>query len=628
MFYLLLGGLFISATSVAQVSKNVSIEKKGAVKVNAKVTPAHAAKDFENPIWESDFSNPDDWEVGNETGSQNDWVIGNEVPSGDFPIDGILSTTADNGYALYDSDLHCQPEDNAWIAMANSVDLGDYPVVAIQFETFYREYLGSCYVETSFDGDTWGNSLQILDIGTNNSTDNPHVVTLTIPGIGGNDGVYIRLRYEGACDYSWMVDDFKIGTPEDNDLALLSVYYDEYINFLELDEFLDVDYIQEIEHSQYMATQVRPLSFIADVENVGAQTQTGVILTASVETPEGTEEFSSDPVEVPAGERMYLNIPDIDLDAFANNGVIGEYVITYSITQDQEDSNPSNNVPLLRDFSVVEEFMGSDEATSWSVYYPTLGEDVIWASRAMFVQEEDINAIQFGVLSTDDAPSEEGEILFLNMRQGSVLETEDENNVMERFFGNEEIEYITTEEDFTTSEVTTWITYILPEVITVEPGFVYQAEVEIPVVGDDYLWIPFSDEQSEYTGLLFEYGDQSSGPQGWWTLGDNNPHIRMGHSGSIGVDGPNMVNFKMDQNYPNPVNGTTTIRWELLEPADNVFFFVSDINGKTVYKENMGSRAAGIQESIELDLNLAPGNYQYALQVGNHRIVRKMVVVE
>jgi len=31
---------------------------------------------------------------------------------------------------------------------------------------------------------------------------------------------------------------------------------------------------------------------------------------------------------------------------------------------------------------------------------------------------------------------------------------------------------------------------------------------------------------------------------------------------------------------------------------------------------------------MELDLNLAAGNYQYGLTIGNQRIVRKMVIVK
>lgn len=51
-------------------------------------------------------------------------------------------------------------------------------------------------------------------------------------------------------------------------------------------------------------------------------------------------------------------------------------------------------------------------------------------------------------------------------------------------------------------------------------------------------------------------------------------------------------------------------------------------NGKTVYAKDLGDRTAGVQESMELDLNLAAGNYQYGLTIGNQRIVRKMVVVK
>jgi len=272
--------------------------------------------------------------------------------------------------------------------------------------------------------------------------------------------------------------------------------------------------------------------------------------------------------------------------------------------------------------------MATDLGTDWATYYPTLGEDVIWANRMMFEQETEINYIQFGILSTDDAPSAPGDVVYLNMRTGSVLEAEGGENPMNRLFGDNEIEYVLTEDEFTTAEQTIWITMPLPEPVTVSPGTVYQGEIEIPIIGEDYLWVPFSNQQSSFVGVLFEYGDISGGPQGWWTLGGNVPHIRLGYNESVGINGPSDLTFKLGQNYPNPTNGNTRIDWELLEPANDVQFRITDINGRVVYQKDLGNRPAGVQESMDLNLNLAAGNYQYALQVGNEVIVRKMVVTK
>ncbi len=628
-FYLLVGGLLTSTLAIGQVSKTHTIEKKGVDRHTDK-TSVSTAKDFNDPVWEDDFSDPSVWTIDNNAGNEDNWVIGTDVPSGAFAIDGIASTTAANGFALFDSDLLCSGNQDAWIRNTDPIDLSNESLIAIQMETYYRQYQGTCYIETSVDGETWGNSVEILNVGVNNSTDNPTLFTLTLDGIAGSSTAYIRFRYEGGCDYAWMIDDIKLAAPPANDLSLKGAYYDEYVTFLDLDEFLDVDYVQHLEHSQYKANQVRPLTFIADIENTGVNEQTGVTVTAVVSTPDGTETYTSDATSIAAGERSYVMIPDVMLDAFdGGTGSIGDYSVEISISQDQEDEIPDNNMPITKSFKVDEDFMASDLDTDWTTYYPTLGENAIWASRVMFENEDQVNAIQFGILNTDDAPSSPGDVCYLNMRRGSVLEAEGEDNEMFRYFDEEEVEYVLTEADFTTSEVTTWITMIIDnDGVDVEPGVVYQAELEIPALGESYLWIPFSNGQSEYTGLLFDYYEQSGGPQGWWTLGQNNPHLRLGFSGSVGTDERSDLNFKMDQNFPNPSNGTTSVKWELLEPANNVDFFITDVTGKIVYSKSFGSRPAGVQEQMNLSLDLPAGTYQYALQIGNQRLVRKMIVTK
>ena len=53
------------------------------------------------------LSTPSEWSFTDNAASGDNWVIGTGVPSGAFAIDGITSTTAADGFALYDSDLMC-----------------------------------------------------------------------------------------------------------------------------------------------------------------------------------------------------------------------------------------------------------------------------------------------------------------------------------------------------------------------------------------------------------------------------------------------------------------------------------------------------------------------------------------
>ncbi|MDD2345354.1 MAG: hypothetical protein PHY85_04335, partial [Bacteroidales bacterium] len=51
----------------------------------------------------------------------------------------IASTTAANGFALFDSDFLCSGNQNAYLS-SFSFGCSAYPNVHIQFETFYRRY--------------------------------------------------------------------------------------------------------------------------------------------------------------------------------------------------------------------------------------------------------------------------------------------------------------------------------------------------------------------------------------------------------------------------------------------------------------------------------------------------------
>jgi hypothetical protein len=87
-----------------------------------------------------DFSDASDWTFGNVGTATGSWVVGTTVPAGDFPIAGILSTTAANGFALYDSDLICGSADNAFVRLANPVNLTGEVSVAVRFQQHYRKF--------------------------------------------------------------------------------------------------------------------------------------------------------------------------------------------------------------------------------------------------------------------------------------------------------------------------------------------------------------------------------------------------------------------------------------------------------------------------------------------------------
>ncbi len=284
-----------------------------------------------------------------------------------------------------------------------------------------------------------------------------------------------------------------------------------------------------------------------------------------------------------------------------------------------------------KSFIVGTERMANDLGDGYTGWY-NISQAAIWGNQFTVEEETEINYIQFALVDATDDPVVIGEEVFVNFRQGSVLEDEGPDNIMQRFFDEDEISYVIEEGDVSTGGVTNYITLFFPDeqTITLQPGVVYQAEFEVPEVGAPIASIPVSNGQEGGAGVLFDYTDVSSGPQGWFTLGANTPNVRAGFGGPTGTNDLGSIDFSMGQNFPNPVaNGSTRISWELKVAAENITFAISDNTGKTIYQKDLGDRPAGVQEDIVLDnLKLAAGVYQYGLKVGNERIVRKMVITK
>ncbi len=85
--------------------------------------------------------------------------------------------------------------------------------------------------------------------------------------------------------------------------------------------------------------------------------------------------------------------------------------------------------------------------------------------------------------------------------------------------------------------------------------------------------------------------------------------------------------FELKQNFPNPFNPSTKIRFAL--PANsNVILTVMDINGKVVAELYNGALKAGSYEYDFNAKNLSSGIYFYKLSADNYSEVRKMSLIK
>lgn len=217
------------------------------------------------------FSNASNWSAGYIGGAdQVTWQIGQIPPSGPFAIGAIQSTTAQNGWAIFDSDLFCGGNQNAWLQIANPINLTGVLGVKLRFETFYKEFQGDCYIETSTDGQNWVNTQEVLNVGLNNVTYNPQIVEVNLCGLAGSSTAYFRFRYEGGCDYAWMIDDVKLVTTPANDLELTNARFGNCTR--------DPVFGQHIPYTIIPQSQIDTagIAFYGNIENQGYNNQSNL----------------------------------------------------------------------------------------------------------------------------------------------------------------------------------------------------------------------------------------------------------------------------------------------------------------------------------------------------------------
>lgn len=85
--------------------------------------------------------------------------------------------------------------------------------------------------------------------------------------------------------------------------------------------------------------------------------------------------------------------------------------------------------------------------------------------------------------------------------------------------------------------------------------------------------------------------------------------------------------ISLAQNFPNPFNPSTVIRFSVPQSMD-VKLTVTDLTGRHVAELVNGRRAAGEYEAVFNASGLSSGVYLYRLQAGNRLITRKLTLIK
>jgi hypothetical protein len=87
------------------------------------------------------------------------------------------------------------------------------------------------------------------------------------------------------------------------------------------------------------------------------------------------------------------------------------------------------------------------------------------------------------------------------------------------------------------------------------------------------------------------------------------------------------ADFSLEQNFPNPFNPTTTIKFNL-KTAGNITLVVYNVMGQVVETLIDGYKPAGTYTQVYHAKNLASGIYYYELKAGSYKAVHKMLLIK
>lgn len=195
----------------------------------------------------------------------------------------------------------------------------------LRFFQVTRQFGSTYWVGWSVDdGVTWDSVEVNTDIATNDfNSDAESIVKVPLPGVtNATDKLRVKFRYE-ANYYLWVIDDVQIIEQPANDMRVNS-------NFFAVPQNLITP-----------QSQIEPISFLADVENIGAETQTNVELAVSIEDRTGMVVYDDTLQygDIP-GNTIVENVPFEESYMPSDTGV---FFGTYEISADQEDTDPTNN---------------------------------------------------------------------------------------------------------------------------------------------------------------------------------------------------------------------------------------------------------------------------------------------
>ena len=558
------------------------------------------------PFWTNDLSDPSLWTMTDYAhgGTQN-WVIGTAAPSGSYSsgMGAIASTTAANGFAMYDSDALATSAANsqdATLAFNNPIDCSLYQYINLSFESYHRVFHDSVFLEVSNDNINWDRYEVHSDLGVNDASENPELISVNISATAGNQStVWFRFRYEGEWDYAWMLDDISFSETPNNAASISdAVQGGWWVNYNNVAGGALAGFDFTFQTPSQLA--INPYSFEAVLHNDGVAPQ-NMILNAEVFDENGNSVFSSN------SNSILLDM-NYQSDTFVCNNTFipssnGVYEMKIWGTGDSVVTDTAVLVSVVndhvygRDWSQANGYRGVGRPCGGMVLGTTLdiyAEETVYALQVHIDDESVVGTPLYVALYENDAAG--GDPIYLTQSDDYILTANDLDN---------------------------WITVPFDGGQDLFAGTSYLAAVGGYANPIDTFQINVSGESQGATCWIQDNGcNLGSGTFGDWYWISDIPMIRMTFDPAALSE--NHVIGKEFNVFPNPNKGVFNVELNNIV-ADNYKISVTNILGQEVYNSNE-EMSTLISKKIDLS-NLNKG--VYLLEISNSQsIITQKIILE
>ena len=530
-------------------------------------------------FWQDNFDNPSNWTIDNsgQAGGAFGWTI-DATSDGWYAANGITSTSGGNYAEVSNGDPTLTTPSQALgvtytLTTAQPIDLTTSGTqVTLSFQQFGARFNDLQEIQISTNGTTFfpvGDNMDkdVLSAAGGTAYPNPDTKTINLAGyLAGATQVWIRYVWTTAyptiatnpnvwITYGWYIDDVKLTTNAEYDLALQSAYWGTaFLNYYQLP-----------------LTQVAPIDFTANVVNGGTLPMTNSKLNVNINSGAWTGSSPGATI-APNGTDSLV----VSTQFTPSNTAIATYNVTRTITADATDDIPSNNTLPAVSFSTTNYIYARDNNVPAGS--TNNGQDGFEVGNLFDIwQDQTLTAINVRLVGGGNNGTTVGTEIFVKIY--SIDPT-----TGDFLYEGESNPKILASNNLNTNLIMPLIT----------PVDLVANSTYLAVVGTfgPGLRVANAGTTEPQTSFFLDMLD------GTWYYQTSVPYVRLNFDPSAGMEelAGTVSNATV---YPNPSVGSTTVDYTLTNAAD-VNIQLTDVSGKVIANWNEGTQDAGAH-SVSFD---------------------------